>query len=135
MRQPRVVGAIDHEIFYYPIQILDYISQVGPDCILFEGELMRYMPGFKYQYQQRYCLVTNTEFKYYKNELMSYKHVFPLQSINLDSIEKVQRVNQDVPIQDFAENVFNQYQFEIFLKTSLEKTMDSLRMPYNFIEE
>ena len=36
-------------------------------------------------------------FKYYKNEMMSVKHVFPLQGISIDDIERVERVYIDIP--------------------------------------
>jgi hypothetical protein len=64
-----------------------------PEDILYEGELMKYNPGFKNQYINRYCQINENEFKYYKNERMSYKHVFPLVSVNLLDIEKVERVS------------------------------------------
>ena len=59
---------------------------------------MKYNPGFKYQYVKRYCTLTNTEFKYFKNETMSIKHIFPLINLNLKDIEKVERVAVEIPV-------------------------------------
>ena len=59
---------------------------------------MKYNPGFKYQYIQRYCQITKTEFKYYKNEMMSIKHIFPLVNISLGDIIKVERVSINIPV-------------------------------------
>jgi hypothetical protein len=50
---------------------------------------MKYIPGFNNSYFNKYCMVTKKEFKYYKNELMSVKHIFPLISIDFDNIKKV----------------------------------------------
>lgn len=69
---------IDNDIFNYPILCETFYDQANPDDILFEGELMKYMPGFKYQYFKKYCLLSKEEFKYYKNEISSLKHVFPI---------------------------------------------------------
>ena len=59
---------------------------------------MKYNPGFKYQYISRYCHLTISQFKYYKNELMSMKHVFALFEVNIANIERVERVSIDIPV-------------------------------------
>lgn len=97
---------------------------------------MKYMPGFKYQYFKKYCLLTKSDFKYYKNEMMTFKHVFPLQKIRLEDIQKVQRVNCEIPTLLPEEECFNHYQFEIFVqKSGSENYEPSLLLPHNYIEE
>ena len=46
----------------------------------------------------RYCQLTENEFKYYKNERNSYCHVFPLLEVNIMDIERVERVNVEIPV-------------------------------------
>ena len=60
--------------------------------------------------------MTENEFKYFKNERMSYKHVFPLFEVAISDIEKVERVSVDIPVQVQSEKIFNLHQFEIFIK-------------------
>ena len=55
----------------------------------------------------RYCQLTENDFKYFKNERMSYRHVFPLYEVNISDIEKVERVSVDIPVQVEREKVFN----------------------------
>lgn len=59
---------------------------------------MKYNPGFKYQYISRYCQVSKVAFKYYKNELMSLKHIFPLFDVSLCDIDRVERIAIDLPV-------------------------------------
>jgi hypothetical protein len=42
------VKFVDSEIFTYPLMLREFVDKALPDEILFEGELMKYMPGFKY---------------------------------------------------------------------------------------
>ena len=80
---------------------------------------MKYIPGFKFQYQQRYLLATKNELSYFKTEVMSLTNLFPLQKIDLEVIDRVQRVTFDAKTRANEEQIFNFYQFEIFLKTNL----------------
>ena len=70
---------------------------------------MKYNPGFTNQYINRFCQVNKVEFKYYKNEFLSKKHQYPLLSLKLAEIDKVQRVNIDIPIQKEQERILNQF--------------------------
>ena len=78
-------------------------NEIGQDEILYEGELMKYNPGFTNQYISRYCVLTKHEFKYYKNEIMAIKHVFPLVSISIDEVVKVERVAIEIPVSSIRE--------------------------------
>lgn len=42
-------------------------------------------------------MISRDEFRYYKNELMSQKHLFPLVSVALSDIERVERVLVEIP--------------------------------------
>ena len=70
---------------------------------------MKYIPGFKYNYFGRYCQVTKNQFQYFKNLEMAIKHPFPLVSIDLDDIQKVTRVNVEIPLKNKLEVVYNQH--------------------------
>jgi hypothetical protein len=83
---------VNQEIISYLLTLDKYFAKIDPYEILFEGELMKYIPGFQFNYFNRYCLLSKNEFKYYKNELMSVKHIFPMQAINLREIMRVERV-------------------------------------------
>lgn len=84
--------------FKLPAVLNEVYLYISPDDILYEGELMKYIPGFKNQYNMRYCCLNENEFMYYKNERMSMRHVFPIFSISLNDIEKVERVSVEVPV-------------------------------------
>ena len=96
---------------------------------------MRYSPGFKYQYNNRFCQLLKGEFRYFKNELMSFKHIFPLFSVSIHDIEKVQRVSVNVPVVTLMEEDLNLHQFEIILKKKGVDNDTPLIIPHNFIEE
>eukprot|EP00347_Sterkiella_histriomuscorum_P017686 403348388 len=133
--KPTKIQPINMEIFDYPIKILSFLSQIPDDVFIYEGELMKYLPGFSFQYFKKYAMITKNEFKYYKNELMSFKHVFPTYSVSLDDIVKVQRVNCEIPVIKCEEQVFNSYQFEIFVNNVEQEIESSILMPQNYIEE
>jgi hypothetical protein len=43
------------------------ISELGP-AVIYEGALLRYRPGVANQFLERWCVLTPTEFRYYKTK-------------------------------------------------------------------
>lgn len=93
---------------------------------------MKYRPGFHTTYVPRYCKLNKHAFRYYKSYHAG-SHRFPLVEIDLDTMERVERVSIDLPQQTQKEQVLNQFQFEIFLKK--QDCQSSLFVPHNYIEE
>ena len=75
-----------------PALLSEFYADLYPLEIIYEGQLMKYSPGFKYQYISRYCSINKFSFKYYKNQQMASKHIFPLVQIPFQDIDKVERV-------------------------------------------
>jgi hypothetical protein len=111
-----------------PFLLNSVYEQLAWDDVVFEGELLKYRPGFVNTYVSRYCKLNKHAFRYYKN-FHAGSHRFPLVEIDLDAIDKVERVSIDFP----AQKELNQFQFEIFLKK--QDCQSSLFVPHNYIEE
>jgi len=68
------------------------IETQNPEDILFEGELCKYKPGVTYNYISRWCIVTKSEFKYYKNRFSAHCWMDkPLVRIPLACVKSAQR--------------------------------------------
>ena len=106
-------------------------EEVDPEVVVYEGELKKYNPGFKFQYVQRYCTLTKYCFCYFKNEYNATKNQNPLVTIKLDDIDMVQRTTVPLPTSTPQEDVYNHFQFEIYLKE--EECETNLQLPANHI--
>lgn len=51
---------------YSPVTLKSQIYRNLPPCI-HSGDLMKYHPGISMQFISRYCVLTETDFKYYKS--------------------------------------------------------------------
>ncbi len=86
------------------------------DKPLLEGEVMKFKPGIRVNFIQRWAQVTKREFKYYKDRYSSAEWLAkPLGSIPLNCIEKVARVDVSVGKKK-AKFPTGGYQFEVFPK-------------------
>ena len=100
-------------------------GQISDIEIIYEGDLMKYKPGIKHQYMSRWCQVTKSHFLYF-SEGLPYASFLgkPLAVIPLDQIESVKRVYVEVPEKDEKYTRLKNFQFEIFLKRSGDKTSE-----------
>ncbi len=65
-----------------------FYDNLQPSLCIFEGEVMKYTPGFKYQYQSRYLTLNKSEISYYRNEMQSIGLATPLQKIDIRNVLK-----------------------------------------------
>lgn len=109
------------------------------DQVLFEGQLLKYKPGTSFNWVERWCRVTKSEFKYYKNQwTASCADLKPLVSVPIHEIVAIFRVNLDLP-KNPAQNQQNKkeltsiktkykelFQFEVFTEQSEYPYKDEL---------
>jgi hypothetical protein len=76
----------------------DKLKSSDESTVLYEGLLMRYMPGFSRHFHAKYCVITKKIFAYYKNKLQAYEDPLrPLGSFKIADIEFAQRVQVFIP--------------------------------------
>lgn len=66
------------------------LFQIPKNCII-SGELMKYHPGLSVQFVSRWCILTDYEFKYYKNQYSAALEEKPLLSISVSMIQDIQQ--------------------------------------------
>lgn len=69
---------------------------------------MKYRPGFQTTYVPRYCKINKHAFRYYKSYHAG-SHRFPLVEIDLETIERVERVNIELPVKTQKETLLNNF--------------------------
>ena len=75
---------------YSPVTIKSQISRNLPPCI-HSGDLMKYHPGISLQFISRYCVLTETDFKYYKSIYAFTLDEKPLFSLPVSRIDYVRQ--------------------------------------------
>ena len=90
------------------------------EAIIFEGELMKFKPGYTGTFVSRYIQVTETAIRVYRNRAFALSQGHrPLLAIPVEAFLKVEKVNFDLKIIEKNKARFQDYtdnQFEIFLK-------------------
>lgn len=81
---PRSVKSFNTKRYFYKT------IELKKDCII-SGELMKYHPGISAQFISRFCVLTESEFKYYKSQASKSLCEKPLISIPIDAMEAIRQ--------------------------------------------
>eukprot|EP01016_Furgasonia_blochmanni_P008790 TRINITY_DN13625_c0_g1_i2.p1 TRINITY_DN13625_c0_g1~~TRINITY_DN13625_c0_g1_i2.p1 ORF type:complete len:414 (+),score=89.94 TRINITY_DN13625_c0_g1_i2:90-1244(+) len=93
--------------------------------VIFEGELMKYKPGVNFSFVRRWCQLTRTEFRYFKNRWSANCwDAKPLMTLDLKEIVRVSNVNYNIaktPLEVVGKKAVQpaqpkMFQFEIYTR-------------------
>jgi len=106
------------------LRLLDIVSKENiysedETKVIYEGELLKFLPNVKQQYYAKWAQITKREFKYFKDRLSAGEWLAqPLISISLLDIEKVERVSVKLDSKGIVKTKDSRgpYQFEIILR-------------------
>jgi len=105
------------------------LDSLNPEEILFEGELVRYHPGFKTHLSNRWFQLTKSSLSYYKNQISAKCYESkPIAIIPIKYIKNIERVTVLIP-EDYCKHIkeknqikkswIYENQFEIFTKEEI----------------